>query len=265
MEKIFRFAARRPALFRILPCLFPALPLAVMLISLEVPTWIAIACIAAVLYPFFIIPKLSEFFLMNPKIKVLNQECDPIPLLEITSFLLTCRQSPAYRITTSMNHAVALRDLGSCEEALRIMENIDLSRPRRIPAMVKFVYYHNWSDFLDHSGRMDEADAMHRTAMEFYDAIPRKQKSALENTVCFSRASALCRHGSFTEAVALLRDMNCANLRQQVERGMLLARCSIALGQSPRAREWLQYIIDHGNRLHMVSQARKMLEDLENS
>lgn len=266
MEKILRFAARHPAVCMVVPCLFPALPLSVALSAADVSLGFHFACIAAVLYPFFILGKLSPMFLMNPKVKVLNRECDPLPLLEVTSFLLTCRLSPAHRMVTAMNQAVALRDTGAYEEALKVMKSIDLNKPRRIPAMAKFVYFHNLAEFLDNAGHREEADAIHARALEFWDTIPQRRKTpVLHNTIRFARASSFCRHGTFPQAVEILQDMECIDPRQQVERGMVLARCAIALGQYQRAREWLTYVITHGNRLHIADQARSMLKNLENS
>ena len=266
MEKIFRFAARHPALCMVLPCLFPALPLSVALSAADVSLALHFACIAVVLYPFFILGKLSPMLLMNPKVMVLNRECDPLPLLEVTSFLLSCRLSPAHRLITAMNHAVALRDTGAYEEALKIMDGIDLSKPRRIPAMAKFVYFHNYAEFLDNAGRAEEADAMHARAMELWASVPQRRRTpALHNTIRFARASACCRHGAFPQAVEILQDMACSNARQEVERGMYFARCAIALGQNQRAEEWLRYVTGHGNRLHLAVQAGVLLKNLENT
>lgn len=264
MEKIFRFAVRRPVLIKVLLTLFPVLPLAVILAGTNISDLLRYEVIFLLVFLIFLSVNLSVKFLMDPKVRALNRNCDPIPLLEITGFLLTCRQPPAYRIAASMNHALALRDLGHCDEALKIMESIDWSRPRRIPPMVKFVYFHNSADMMDHLGRTEEADALHAQAMQTYTALPRRARSVLEISTRFARASAHCRHGEFSDAVSVLQDLVCTNPRQQVERGMLLARCAIALGQPQQAEEWLRYVMEHGNRLHVVQEARSILENMEN-
>lgn len=265
MEKFFRFAARHPRWSRIL-ILPPLLLLAIYLSSLDVPYGVIWVIVFTVIFPYALAVTMAAMFLMNPKVRLLNEQCDPAPLLETTAFLLTCLLSPAHRLVTSMNHAVALRELGAYEEAQKVMTGIDLTQPRKIPPMAKFVYFHNMADFLDHLGHTEEADAMHEKALSFWDAIPQKRKSpALENTVRLAQASACCRHGEFIRAVEILQDMNCADARQRVERGMYLARCAIALGQTDRAAQWLRYVMEHGSLLHMAAEARQMLEHLENS
>lgn len=266
MEKFFRFAARRPRLCKLLYLLFPTLPLSVSLALLDVSWLENLLYTALVLLPSYLLVDLSGILLMSPKVKNLNENCDPIPLFEVSGFLLTCRQRSSHRIVTAMNHAVALRDLGAFEEALKVMEGVNLSRPRKIPAMVKFVYFHNLTDLLDNLGRREEADAMYARAMEFWGTVPPRRKTpALENTLRFSQAFAHCRRGEFSRAVASVQDMNCTSPRQQVERGMLLARCAIALGQTQRAAEWLSYVISHSNRLYLVALAQNLLDNLENT
>ena len=265
MEKFFRFAVRRPFLSKALVTLFPGLPLAVALIWMDVPLADCWICIALVLFVLFSLINLSVIILLNPRVKALNRDCDPLPLLEITGFLLTCPLPASTRITLSLNHAVALRDMGDYDKALDVIAHIDLSKPRKIPPMVKFVYFHNYADLLDQLGRSEDADTCFARATEMYDAIPAKRRTApLENAVRLARATACCRRQDYAQAVELLQDTEGNDLRQRVARGMILARCAAALGQPRRAEEWLHYVIAHGNRLDLVRQAGEMLKNLEN-
>ena len=265
MDKSLRFLARRPILSRILLAIFVALPYAVILMLLgfdRISCWI---CTAALLFCGFVIIGHAPGLLMNRAIRSLTEQCDPDPLLDMTQWLLPLRMNASMKLTVRINHATALREVGRYEEALAELDGIAINHVRGATPIIKYVYAHNRTDFLDRLGRTQEANDWFCTAMAQYAALPSRRKKYLDNVVSLSRSADHLRREEYEQALACLQNIKCDQAQQQVSQGMLYARCAIGLNQPQRAREWLTFVITNGNRLHIVKEAWAMLEKLENS
>ena len=89
-----------------------------------------------------------------------------------------------------------------------------------------------------------------------------KFKQQLFATAQLSQAEVLYREGEHIQALRQAAGIKCTTKRQLLDTALLAAKCHISLEEPEMAREKLNYIVEHGNKLHIVEEAKVLLETL---
>ena len=194
---------------------------------------------------------------------MLEQQCDPYPFLaEMERQLPLCREDLQGQMTR-INSAMALRQTGQWEQALHILQQINIDRFPATSPFVKFVYYNNLCDILTMLERFEEAEIWYRKASQIYEDLPANRlKQRMDHTVHMNEIEALYREGDYASALRKLSRLACKTQRAIVEAALLAARCNLKQEEFDKAREKLQYVIDHGNKLFAAEEAKHLLADL---
>lgn len=202
--------------------------------------------------------------LMEEPAAICDQQCDPYPLLDTLKQMLDRKQNPAQQQMTQINYALALRLIGENHQCADILEKINIDRFPGTSPYSKFIYYNNLSDVLFLLGRELEAKIWQKKSMQIYNDLPaNKMKQQFDHTVQLAEAEDLYRAGDYDLSLRKAAWIDCRSTRQLLDTALLAAKCHIALEETEKAREKLQYIIDNGNKLHIVEEARQLLETLE--
>jgi tetratricopeptide (TPR) repeat protein len=197
----------------------------------------------------------------NP-LQILNNDCDPYPFLQETTEQLTYKTTGVMEQTIKINHAAALREVGRYQDALDLLNSINIDRYSGTVPVHRFVYYHNLTDILSLVGNYSEAEVWYQKAVQIYQDMPEnKLKQNLRPLVEAMAADAWFRRGEYEKAIECSKALYPTEPCNQINQAMLIARCYIALGQPEEARKPLEFVVAKGNRLHAVAQARAMLNN----
>lgn len=192
-----------------------------------------------------------------------EQQCDPYPLLEAMELQMARNENGPQRQLTELNYALALRIVGENQKSAEIMENINIDRYPGTSPYSKFIYYNNLADVLFPLGRTFEAQIWQRKALQIYNDLPEnKMKQQLSQTFQLSEAEALYYERDYDKALRKAAWINFNSQRQLLDAALLTAKCHICLEEPEKAREKLNYVIEHGNKLHIVEEAKALLETL---
>lgn len=201
--------------------------------------------------------------LLQEPLDIMNQQCDPHPFLEETTRQLSRRFHGPQQQLNEINHATALRMVGENHKVAEILESINIDRFPGTTPYIKFVYYNNLSDVLFALDRAAEGLIWHKKALMIFRDLPEnKIKQQYTPTCELSQAEGLYHQKEYTLALQKAAWIKCETTRTLLDAALLAAKCHIKLEEPEKAREKLQYVISHGNRLHIVQEATVLLETL---
>ena len=201
--------------------------------------------------------------LLQEPIELVDQQCDPYPLLQELEQQMARKSNTAQGQLTELNYAMALRTVGQNQKAASTLESINIDRFPSTSPYTKYIYYNNLSDVLFALDRVTEARIWHRKAVQIYNDLPEnKMKQQLSETCQISHAEALYYEGDYSQALQKAAWIKCRSKRQLLDTALLAAKCHIALEEPEKAREKLQYVVDNGNSLHIVEESKALLENL---
>lgn len=233
-----------------------------LLAVLGVPLWAVVFIDLFVIFVVNVHVYTSYDRLQKKPLKALFEDCDPYPLLQETGEQLTYDLSGSIEQTVTINHCVALREVGRYQDALEVLENLNIDRYAGTILTVKVTYYNNLADLLTLTGRCSEAEIWYQKAVQIYQDMPdNRLKQQLRPVVEAMAADAWFRRGDYEKAIECSNALYPPQAANQVNQAMLIARCYLALGRPEEARKPLEFVIARGNQLHAVSQARAMLQN----
>ncbi len=236
----------------------------ILLMQLNIPTWgvfIVNLILAFVLYANI---EYSPEPIMRKAFVELNENCNPYPLLEETEKLLTYKNSQMLHQIILINHAVALRSIGEYQRNIETLQTMNIDKVPGMLPMNKVVYYNNLMDACALLGKYDEAKVWYSKMLLIYaDVTKQKQLKRLEHAVLCAKVFQLYCNKDYEKALSLLEEVKAENRKEEVESALLYAKIAIAMGNAEAARVKLQFVIENGNRLYAVTEARQMLEQME--
>lgn len=205
----------------------------------------------------------APFKLMREPQRILNEDCDPQPMLEEIQRQLARDFDGPHRQLLEIDHAGCLREMGEYHKAAEILENINIDKfPGNTP-FNKYSYYHNLSDIHYLLGNLEEARIWARKFRQIYHDLPMvKAKHALASTNDLMEAEILYYEGNYEQALRKVAWIKLENKRMVLSGAMLAAKCHIALDEPEKAREKLEYIMQNGNKLYILQEAHTLLESM---
>jgi tetratricopeptide (TPR) repeat protein len=201
--------------------------------------------------------------LTRAPLEQLNQHCDPYPFLEEMERQLTWNLTGWQHQIIQIDYAVALRETGQYHKAAELLESINIDKFPGMTPNFKYIYYHNLADILYLLNRREEARIWYKKSLQIYDDIPNvKAKQPIIYTHDMMAIEVLHYEGEYAEALQKVARINCPTPRNLLDAALLAAKCHLALEEPEKAREKLQYVIDKGNRLYIVEEAKALLETI---
>ena len=205
----------------------------------------------------------APFKLMKEPQRILNEDCDPYPMLEEIGHQLSREFDGPQRQLLEIDQAVAYRDIGEYQKAAQLLEGINIDKFPGLTPFSKYVYYHNLADICYVVGNIEEARIWTRKFRQIYHDLPMtKYKQTLTATHDLMEAEILYYEGDYEKALRKVAWIQLNNKRQVLDGAFLAAKCHMALEEPEKAREKLQYIVDNGNKLYIVQEAQQLLDTL---
>lgn len=263
MEKIYRFAAKNKTLFTVLSIVFLCGVYTTFFAFLGLPLWMIILANLVFLFVSWAYPEVARGKLMDKAIAILHQECDPEPLLQEVQTQLTYRNSPAQEQLLLINKAVALGMLGQQQE-YEILTSINIDKsPATLPP-TKFIYYNNLSSACISLGDVEQAKIWNTKARQLYaDMKDGKPKESLRHQYQMLQADSCFLNREYEKALDLVRTLPAENLYQQVCKAFFCAEIQLKQGKQETVKEYLQFVITNGNKLHCVMKAQDLMKQYD--
>ncbi|MBR2986452.1 MAG: hypothetical protein IKC63_00380 [Clostridia bacterium] len=196
--------------------------------------------------------------------KILNEECDPEPLLDETAYLLShFRKGNPIRYSFMIDRSTALIESGRREEAYQLLKSIPYQTFLPQYLMAYAIYHHNLYCLADRLGKTDEAEYHYFEARRVFPSvkIPAQRDMLLRSfgigDICYA-----LRHGDYKYAIDDLLKNPGGDRRGRVTAALLLARAYLMAGDEAAARDRLLYVIREGNKLVDVQDAKALLSTL---
>lgn len=216
--------------------------------------------------------------------KILDNDCDPYPLLKDTEALLPNKRdlslaipqhqsenryigSPnLYSLSLTLDHCVALHDLDQSDKAIEKLLAINVADSAFIPLMAKASYFQSLSVYYL---KMDNLPAFQQMKEQFLNLISRlspKEQLLYEKVVQSYELASLIHAQDYEAANILLqkRGQQQQTNREKVYHALSQARIYLYLNKKQAAKEQLNYVLQHGNQLLCaVNQAAQLIKEYD--
>ena len=211
----------------------------------------------SMLYSAVLLVNAMPMKLLRKPIEMLEQQCDPYPFLaEVEHLIAACPNNPQKHFY-QIHHALALVFTGQMDQALEVMEHIPMDQA---PPQIKLLYHCNFCDLLFHLGQFEASSLHHEKALEIYAQMPdSRAKKSWEHTMDLNAIEENYRDGDYALALRKLSRIPSPTKRYVIEGALLAARCNLAMEDYDKATEKLQYVIDNGNKLYFVAEAKRLM------
>ena len=233
------------------------------MLQLQAPIWCIILVDLVIYFSGFIVAAFSNIKLTTLAVTEMCKTCDPILLWEELERQLSLTKSEQQQQMLTIDKCRAALYLGEYDQALNILNSINIDQFKNTLPFQKVAYYNNLCAAYTNLDLLEQADACYRKQVEIYDGIKKEtQKKGLHHFMEAARASALYRGREYTAAIELFSALPSNTLMEQVLAAFSIAKCHLALDQKDEAREWLRFVVKNGNKLAVVQEANNLLEQL---
>lgn len=261
MAKLYHWIAKHQSLSFLLFTVVSCALCSLFLLWLDSPIWLIQLLDVLLIFANYRYTALCPFNLLRKASAELEDKCDPYPLLQETETLFSYPHKNGIELNLLINHNIALSMLGEHRKVYENLTAIDIDQYIQSPS-TQFVYYNNLLACCDDLGMSEQVEQLIPKVMQLYAEIEdEKQKQRLEQTVWSLKVSEYMLRQEYTLALEILNGMKPVSLRSEVGNAMLRAKVYLALDETEQAKEQLRFVIDHGNKLWLVTEARQLLEN----
>ena len=208
----------------------------------------------------------SGTVLLHKAYKELEDHCDPEPYFKETSQQLSYPGNWIMKLTRIVNATTALLELGEYTQAYDMMVKIRSDIDRCMRADVQTVYYNNMAACCTALKEWPEAEIWYRKMLESFQKIKfEKIRAKYKNAINLHSVNAYYRNQDYMKAMQMLDSIQPQTLRLRVHLAAHYGNIYLALGETAKAREALTFVVENGNKLYVVQEARQMLAEMEES
>ena len=193
----------------------------------------------------------------------LEAGCDPYPLLEETEYMISKAKKGLPYFQVTLNYSTALMATGQYKKALSVLQGLDFTKIPTLPHHNMFVYYNNLRTACAANKQWEQMEIYQSKAEASYACIKKQAfKKKLSDPMSHYQISQYIQEKKYDEAEEALSAFIPKRGREAVMTAMTLTVIHIGRGETEQAKEQLRYIIENGNKLYVVTEARQMLETL---
>lgn len=191
--------------------------------------------------------------LYQPFISLLEDKCDPVALRWASQYAVNYgvqnNESKAAIYYFEHQHIMALNALGEFTESIRYLQQSWVSKKQnKIRDRWLLVARLNEASENGHVG----------VYMRIWETLPSVMKKNIE-----VQAQMLQLQGKYEEALKLFQMMRGKKLFSQVSQQGSIAECLVKMGRGEDARDYLEFVIAHGNTTVYRKNAIRDMEKLE--
>ena len=189
--------------------------------------------------------------------------CDPYPLLEETEYMISKAKKGLPYFQVTINYSIALMATGQYKKALSVLQGLDFTKIPTLPHHNMFVYYNNLRTACAANKQWEQMGIYQSKAEASYACIKKQAfKKKLSDPISHYQISQYIQEKKYDEAEEALSAFIPKRGREAVMTAMTRTGIHIGRGETEQAKEQLRYIIENGNKLYVVTEARQILETL---
>lgn len=263
MNKLTGFAIRNSKLLSVIATLIWFTLLMAVAVFFEFSYIICgiIACILSLLSKRYI--DRIGWYAVKSAYKKLNDKCDPYPMYEVCESLIENSTSAVNECSAKMNKMCAFYYLGKTTEAYSILAGINVEEIPDLPISTKALYYYDLMLISTVLGLFEEAELYFEKGLQICNEIEdSKEKDLVSKTFNDGEFWATYRGTNYEKAIELLNKVECSCLLHKVHTQFNLGKCYIALGETEKAREALDFVIKNANKTCFGKEAEELLKTL---
>lgn len=201
-----------------------------------------------------------------------SEDCDPEPYLEACLAYIRCYKNThrasirAALWNSYLSVSSALASLGRYQEAKKYLDAIDTSN---LSAYYQFAYQHNrfiishrlgYANWAVYTEYLDLAESVLEKGV-----IPQRLREVASDRLLYDRLLLrFWRDGTSEDTERRISEL-LSQAKVEVDRvsfRMTLAQCALSRGDYAVAREHLEYVAAHGNKLYARTEAEELLRTL---
>lgn len=109
--------------------------------------------------------------------------------------------------------------------------------------------------------RYEEAEQYYEKLVELYQKLPEKKRGDYsEQAMLEAKADHFYRQQEYHQVVDLLGSVKTRHLCEEIDVCLLQAKAYLQLGEVEIARKKLEFVIEKGNKLYAVTEAKQLME-----
>lgn len=196
----------------------------------------------------------------------LDRDCNPQAFLDFIEDQLSYSKSKIYIQQLMINKSVCLLCLGKIDESFKILKDINIDRYASTIPEIKILYYNNLcavyiskKDYVIANVWLDKA-----TQMFSSQKINKKLKKSLNTSIEYNRNNLNLYNGKldYIEEYFIEARKNADKRRMVIGANFTLGELYALQGRFEEAKASFQYVIDNGNLLYIVVEAKEHVEKL---
>ena len=206
-------------------------------------------------------------YLYSNYMNVLDNELDPEKFIELTENEYNKNKNKKYRNYMKLNLSAGYSSVGKIETAYEKLKEVDLSK-KLYRERDKILYYYNEALFLITLGKKEAATEIYNKYLsEEIEKIRNNKKLCEIYCGLVKVLEGMLFHENDNEK--MIKILNEALKKTKIKRQKLGFKHLLAIykektGKIEEARELYKEVIENGNKLYIVQEAKEKLENIEN-
>ena len=201
--------------------------------------------------------------LLKKPMEILCNQCDPYPFQEETQRQCHCPGPSQLRLQYYTFAAMGLCEIGEYRQAYDLLMSVRDTLVPKVHPNWRLMYYTEMYFLLVKLQMTSELELLHNQVVTTYDAckkeiIKQKMKAGVMSHFALYHRT----RGEYGQALEYMQAIPPVTRRDHVVRAMALAQDHWAMGEVELAREKLQFVIENGNKLYVVTEAKALLEKI---
>ena len=203
-------------------------------------------------------------YLYSNYMNVLDNELDPEKFIELTENEYDKNKNKKYRNYMKLNLSAGYSSAGKIETAYEKLKEVDLSK-KLYRERNKILYYYNEALILNVLGKKEETEIYNKHISEEIEKIRNNKKLGEIYCGLVKVLEGMLFHENDNEKmIEILNEAlkKSKTKRQNLEFKYLLATYKEKIGEIQEAMELYKEVIENGNKLYIVQEAKEKLENI---
>ena len=203
-------------------------------------------------------------YLYSNYMNVLDNELDPEKFIELTENEYNKNKNKKYRNYMKLNLSAGYSSAGKIETAYEKLKEVDLSK-KLYRERNKILYYYNEALILNVLGKKEEATEIYNKELsEEIEKIGKRKKDSEIYNLVKALEGMLFHENDNEKMIEILNEAlkKTKTKRQNLGFKYLLATYKEKTGEIQEAMELYKEVIENGNKLYIVQEAKEKLENI---
>ena len=204
-------------------------------------------------------------FLYQKYMNILDEKLDPEKFIKITQNEYEKNKNKRYRNYMKLNLCAGYSSAGKIEKACQNLKEINFSKKSLFREQDKILYYYNEALLLQELARKEEAIVIYKEKiLQLKEKFKTNKELEGINPLIEFLNGILFYENDNTKMIEILSESlkKLSNKRQILVIKNLLANYKVKAGETEEARKLYEEVIENGNKLYIVEEAKEKLKNL---